>query len=83
MSSTEDDAAEFFPIAYSTAYIGIAALVTIRTNDNGEYDEATVNYATRVLELIKAQPDTVLTLPPSELEETGPLILDNAQTWLK
>jgi ApbE superfamily uncharacterized protein (UPF0280 family) len=82
MSSTED-ASEYFPIAYSTAYIGIAALVTIRANENDAFDEATVAYATRILELIKAQPDTVLTLPPTELEETGPLILDNAQTWLQ
>jgi hypothetical protein len=82
MSSTED-ASEYFPIAYSTAYIGIAALVTIRANENDLFDDGTVAYATRILELIKAQPDTVLTLPPTELEETGPLILDNAETWLQ
>ena len=79
----DDDApVEIFPIAYSTAYLCLAALITIRTNEDGEHDENSVEYATRVLELVKAQPETVLTLPPDQLEETGPSILSNSRAWL-
>ena len=74
--------AEIFPIAYSTAYLCLAALITIRTNEDGDHDQHSVEYATRVLELVKAQPETVLNLPPDQLEETGPSILTNSRAWL-
>lgn len=79
----DDQPIEIFPIAYSTAYLCLAALITIRTNEDGDHDANAVEYATRVLELVKAQPDTVLTLPPDQLEETGPSILSNSRAWLK
>jgi hypothetical protein len=78
----DDRPAEIFPIAYSTAYLCLAALITIRTNEDGDHDEHAVEYATRVLELVKAQPETVLNLPPDQLEETGPSILTNSRAWL-
>lgn len=78
----DDRPAEIFPIAYSTAYLCLAALITIRTNEDGDHDDNSVEYATRVLELVKAQPETVLTLPPDQLEETGPSILSNSRAWL-
>ncbi|MFZ9846491.1 MAG: hypothetical protein ACO3E3_05095, partial [Candidatus Limnocylindrus sp.] len=71
-----------FPIAYSTAYLCLAALLTIRENADEDFDDVAVEYATRVCEVIKAQPETVLTLPPDELEATGPAILDNSRAWL-
>ena len=82
MVPDDERPAEIFPIAYSTAYLCLAALITIRTNEDGDHDEHSVEYATRVLELVKAQPETVLTLPPDQLEETGPSILSNSRAWL-
>lgn len=76
------DDPEYFPIAYSTSYLALAALITMRANANDEYDDATVRYVTHALNIIKAQPETVLLLKPTELEETGPMLLDNAPTWL-
>jgi hypothetical protein len=77
-----DNPPEMFPIAHSTAYLGLAALLTLRDNTDDEYDAAASDYAARVLDLIKAQPETVLLLQPGELEETGPMLLDNAPAWL-
>ena len=73
---------EKFPIAHSTAYLGLAALLTIRDNPDDEYDTEAVDYAAQVLDLIKAQPETVLSLAAVELEEIGPMLLDNASTWV-
>lgn len=78
----DHDEPEQFPIAYSTAYLGLAALLTIRDDPDEHYGSEATRYATHVLELIKAQPETVLHLPPSELEQTGPLLIDNSETWL-
>ncbi len=80
--SDDDDPAEIFPIAYSTAYLCLAALITIRANEDGDHDDHSVEYATRVLELVKAQPETVLNLPPDQLDQTGPSILYNSRAWL-
>lgn len=73
---------EMFPIAYSTAYLALAALITLRENHDDEYDTEAVEYAHRALTLIKAQPETVLLLDPTELEEMGPHLIDNATAWL-
>jgi len=81
--SIDNEPVETFPIAYSTAYLCLAALLTIRDNTDDEYDDEATRYAARVLNIIKAQPETVLTLPPDELEQTGPAILDNSEAWLK
>lgn len=83
MIDPDDDEPEIFPISYSTAYLCIAALATIRTNEDELFDSEVVSYVRRIMEIVKAQPDTVLTLPPSELEEMGPLLLNNAATWLE
>jgi hypothetical protein len=80
--SSDHEAAEKFPIAYSTAYLCLAALLTIRDDPDHAYGDEAERYAHDVLELIKAQPETVLTLPPTELEQTGPAILDNSRAWL-
>jgi hypothetical protein len=75
------DDANVYPIAYSTAYLGLAALLTIRNNEDDDFDERAVEYATRILELMQRQPETILTLSPDKLEELGPFILDNAKHW--
>lgn len=77
-----EDEPEMFAIAYSTAYLGLAALLTLREDADDEYCDATRRYATRVLELIKRQPETVLTLSSTELEHIGPHLLDNSPAWL-
>ena len=82
MSDSEDTEPELFAIAYSTAYLGLAALLTIRSNLDDEFDERAFEYAARILEIIKAQPETILTLAPDEIENTGPSILDNCRAWL-
>lgn len=73
---------ELYPIAYSTAYIFLAAMITIRDNDHDLFDDNATAYATQILRIIQAQPQTVLHLPASELEEIGPVLLDNAHTWI-
>jgi hypothetical protein len=78
----EGNPGELFAITYSTAYLALAGLLTIRTNDDDYFDDEAVDYATQVLRMIKAQPETVLTLPPHLLEEMGPTLLDNARAWL-
>jgi hypothetical protein len=78
---TADDQ-ELYPIAHSTAYLGLAALLTIRENGDDDFDAEAVDYATRVLAIIKATPETVLMLPASDLEDIGPVLLDNSHTWL-
>ena len=82
MNRDEDPTPEIYPIAYSTAYLCLAALLTIRANDDDHFDATATRYAAEILELVKHQPETVLSLPPSELEETGPSILANARAWL-
>lgn len=82
MTSDQDHAPEIYPIAYSTAYLCLAALLTIRANDDEYFDATATRYAAEILELVKRQPETVLSLPPSELEATGPSILANARAWL-
>ena len=77
-----DDASEIFPIAFSTAYLSLAALLTMREDVDGSYCDETRQYVTRVLQVIKAQPETVLNLQAAELEEMGPHLLDNASAWL-
>jgi hypothetical protein len=79
---TGDDEPELFAIAYSTAYLALAALITLREDVDYEYGDATREYVTRVLELIKRQPETVLTLTSADLEHVGPHLLDNSPAWL-
>jgi hypothetical protein len=79
----DDDAPELYPIAHSSAYIFLAAMITIRDNDHDLFDDNATEYAEQILRIVQAQPETVLTLPASELEEIGPVLLDNAPTWLK
>lgn len=73
--------AEMYPLAYSTAYLGLAALITIRENADDYFDDESVDYATSVLALIRNQPETVLCLAAAEIEEMGPHILENAKMW--
>lgn len=77
-----DKPPEMFAIAYSTAYLALAALLTLREDADDEFGDATRDYATRVLELIKRQPETVLNLSSRALEDIGPHMLDNATAWL-
>jgi hypothetical protein len=74
---------ELYPIAHSSAYIFLAAMITIRDNDHDAFNDTASDYAAKILRIVQAQPETVLTLPASELEEIGPMLLDNAPTWLK
>ena len=78
----EEQPKELYPIAYSTAYIFLAAMITIRDNDHDLFDDNATAYATQILKIIQAQPSTVLHLAASELEDIGPVLLDNAHTWL-
>lgn len=78
-----DDAAEFYPLTYSTAYLGLAALITIRNNSDDLFDAEAVDYSTSILAMLRNQPETVLTLAAAELEEMGPHLLDNAKTWIE
>ena len=79
----DDAIPELYPIAHSSAYIFLAAMITIRDNDHDLFDDNASEYAAQILRIVQAQPETVLTLPASELEEIGPVLLDNAPTWLK
>lgn len=82
MSSDDKTPPEQFPIAYSTAYLCLAALLTIRDDPDTHYGDEATRYAREVIELVKAQPETVLMLPPDELEQTGPMLLENSRAWL-
>lgn len=79
----DDTPPELYPISHSSAYIFLAAMITIRDNDHDYFNDMASEYAARILRIIQAQPETVLTLPASELEEIGPVLLDNAHTWLE
>jgi hypothetical protein len=79
----DDATPELYPIAHSSAYIFLAAMITIRDNDHELFDDNASEYAGQILRIVQAQPETVLTLPAYELEEIGPVLLDNASTWLK
>jgi hypothetical protein len=79
----DDATPELYPIAHSSAYIFLAAMITIRDNDHDAFNDTASEYAAKILRIVQAQPETVLTLPASELEEIGPMLLDNAPTWLK
>ena len=80
---SSDQSSELYPIAHSSAYIFLAAMITIRDNDHDHFNDTASEYAAQILRIVQAQPETVLTLPASELEEIGPVLLDNAHTWLK
>jgi hypothetical protein len=80
--SIDNEPVEKFPIAHSTAYLGLAALLTIRDNTDDEYDDEATRYAAHVLNIIKATPETVLSLEAVELEDVGPYLLDNSPAWL-
>jgi len=80
---SSDNQPELYPIAHSSAYIFLAAMITIRDNDHDAFNYTASEYAAQILRIVQAQPETVLTLPASELEEIGPVLLDNAHTWLK
>ena len=80
---SSDQSSELYPIAHSSAYIFLAAMITIRDNDHAHFNDTASEYAAQILRIVQAQPETVLTLPASELEEIGPVLLDNAHTWLK
>jgi hypothetical protein len=79
----DDATPELYPISHSSAYIFLAAMITIRDNDHDAFNDTASEYAAKILRIVQAQPETVLTLPASELEEIGPMLLDNAPTWLK
>ena len=79
----DDATPELYPISHSSAYIFLAAMITIRDNDHDAFNDTASEYAAKILRIVQAQPETVLTLPASELEEIGPVLLDNAPTWLK
>ena len=80
--TTSDQPNELYPISHSTAYIFLAALITIRNNEDDHYDDNAVDYATKILLISQHQPETVLNLEAYELEDIGPVLLDNAHTGL-
>lgn len=82
MSTKDDHHPELYPLTHSTAYLALAALLTIRQNADDDHNQHTIDYVTQVLRMIQAQPETVLNLPSHTLEDMGPTLLDNAHTWL-
>lgn len=82
MSTKDDHHPELYPLTHSTAYLALAALLTIRQNADDDHNQHTTDYVTQVLRMIQAQPETVLNLPSHTLEDMGPTLLDNAHTWL-
>ena len=78
----EDETTEAFAITYSTAYIGIAALLTMRDNEDDLFDDATIEYASKVLEYIRNQPDRVLNLEAEEMKMIGPYLVSDTRVWI-
>lgn len=70
-----------YALTYSTAYLALAALITIRNNHDDEFDARSVEYATAILAMIRNQPDTVLNLTAHGVEEMGEQLIDNARHW--
>ena len=71
-----------FAITASTCFLALSGLVTIRDNDDGLYDDEAVAFADYLIQIILAQPDTVLAMEASELDEIGQTLIHNCEAWL-
>lgn len=71
-----------FPIAPSTAFLALSALVTLRDDDDGQYGVDASAFAEYILTIILCQPATVLAMQPRELDEIGSSLISNCEAWL-
>ena len=71
-----------FAITASTCVLALSGLVTIRDNDDDLYDAEAVAFADYLIQIILAQPDTVLAMEASELDEIGQTLIHNCEAWL-
>ena len=72
---------QVFAITASTCFLALSGLVTIR-DDDGLYDDEAVAFADYLIQIILAQPDTVLAMEASELDEIGQTLIHNCEAWL-
>jgi len=82
MPSEIIDPEEQYPLTPSTAFLALAALLTIRKNDDDEYDTATLVYVSYVLDVLRHQPATVTSLRDTDIAAMGATLIDNSHTWL-
>lgn len=73
---------QVFAITASTCFLALSGLVTIRDNDDGLYDDEAVAFADYLIQIILAQPDTVLAMEASELDDIGQTLIHNCEAWL-
>ena len=73
---------QVFAITASTCFLALSGLVTIRDNDDGLYDDEAVAFADYLIQIILAQPDTVLAMEASELDDMGQTLIHNCEAWL-
>jgi hypothetical protein len=76
------DAKDVFAITASTCFLALSGLVTIRDNDDDLYDAEAVAFADYLIQIILAQPDTVLAMEASELDGIGETLISNCEAWL-
>ena len=73
---------QVFAITASTCFLALSGLVTIRDNDDGLYDDEAVAFADYLIQIILAQPATVLAMEASEPDEIGQTLIHNCEAWL-
>lgn len=78
---TNDDLPKL-PITPSTAFLALSGLITIRDNDDDLYDDQAVAFCDYLMHIILAQPDTVLAMHASDLDDIGQTLINNCEAWL-
>ena len=73
---------QVFAITASTCFLALSGLVTIRDNDDDLYDPEAVAFAEYLIQIILAQPDTVLAMEASEIDDIGQTLIHNCEAWL-
>lgn len=76
------DSQDVFAITASTCFLALSGLVTIRDNDDDLYDDQAVAFADYLIQIILAQPSTVLAMEASELDDIGQTLIHNCEAWL-
>jgi hypothetical protein len=82
MMMSKKNQKQVFAITASTCFLALSGLVTIRDNDDDLYDDEAVAFADYLIQIILAQPDTVLAMEASELDEIGQTLIHNCEAWL-
>ncbi len=73
---------QVFAITASTCFLALSGLVTIRDNDDDAYDSEAVAFADYLIQIILAQPDTVLAREASQRDDIGQTLSHNCEAWL-